>query len=277
MISSGTVISDRYQVLTPLGQGGLGVIYGAQDIRLHRPVAIKFIQEEEKKDPEAEERFLKEAIRTSQINHPNVVTIHDYGYHEKHPYIVMEYMNGYTIRDMIPKPELERSDICCIASQIFEGLHAAHEMYLFHGDIQPGNIMILERGLKPNLVVKIFDFGLSRVLRPNLRKSIGKDNSILGSLHYLSPEQFRGETIDSRADLYSVGIILYELLSGQYPWDEEGVEEWINAVIFQKPIPLRQRNPNIPIDIEISIMTLIAKEPTKRFLNAGAARAAFSQ
>jgi serine/threonine protein kinase len=276
MIDSGTLVDNRYQILTPLGQGGLGIIYGAQDTRLHRPVALKFIQENEEKDTEAEERFLKEAIRTSQINHPNVITIHDYGHHQGHPFIVMEYMNGYTIRDMMPKPSMERADICSIANQMFEGLHAAHEMYVFHGDIQPANIMVMERGVKPNFLVKIFDFGLARVLRPNLKQTVGKDNSLMGSLHYMSPERFRGENLDGRADLYSVGIILYELLSGTYPWNAESIESWIESVVFKKPIPLRQRNPRVPFDLEIAIMTLIAKEQNKRFPNAEAARAMFT-
>lgn len=275
IIEEGSVINNRYQILTTLGEGGLGVIYGAQDTRLHRPVALKFMRPSEAAEEDAEDKFLKEAIRTSQINHPNVITIYDYGHHDGHPFIAMEYMDGYTLREMIPQPGIDRTEFYTIARQIFSGLAAAHDMYLFHGDIQPGNIMILERGEKTDLLVKIFDFGLARVLRPDLKQSIATDNSLLGSLHYMSPERFRGEKIDGRADLYSVGIILYKLFSGTYPWDAEGVHDWIESVIYKKPTPLRYRNPAVPMEIEIPIMTLIAKDPSQRFATAQIARNAF--
>jgi eukaryotic-like serine/threonine-protein kinase len=266
-LPSGTLINGRHQIMECVGQGGLGIVYSAQDVQLHRPVALKFVRSEHQKDPRIEQQFFKEAVHASQINHPNVVTIHDFGHYKDQPYIVMEFLNGKTL-DEIKHRNDDYHTFRAIAGQLLEGLEVAHENKLFHGDIKPQNIMVVPCPTKNQPIVKLFDFGLSRILGKNLKQVIDEDDTILGSLNYMAPEQFRGDLVDARTDLYSAGIILYELLAGKLPFEAEDPHKWIERVVFEKPVPLREARPGIPMEIATTVMRMIDPEPNRRFQSA---------
>ncbi len=274
-LDPGTLIDNRYQIMSCVGQGGLGVVYGAQDIRLHRPVAVKFVREEHQSDKQIEKQFFEEAIHTSQVNHQNIVTIHDFGHYQDHPFIVMEFLDGCTLDQLILAHSLHDHAFQSIACQLLEALDTAHRNNLIHGDMQPKNIMVSHSVTTNRYWVKVFDFGLCRILRTDLKQAVDEDNTVVGSIHYMAPEQFQGGNIDRRTDLYSIGVIFYELLCGKLPFDAENVHEWIEKVVFQEPVPLRQHNPDIAEDLETLVMAMIAKNPADRLQTAASARGVF--
>lgn len=274
IIAPGTVIDERHQILECVGEGGLGIVYGAQDTRLHRPVAIKFVREEHRKSAQVEEQFFKEAIHASQVNHPNIVTIYDYGHYNTQPYIVMEFLNGYTLDQFKLKPADDWQTFSLIALQILEALEVAHESRLFHGDIKPSNMMVVpSRSKIPN--IKVFDFGLSRILKIDLKQIVEADETLFGSINFMAPEQFRRDFIDGRTDLYAAGVVFYQMLSGGLPFEAEDTHALIEKIVFGNPVPLKHRNPRIPSYIETAIMKMIEKDPMKRFQTASDAKAAF--
>ena len=272
MLDAFTVINDRYKIKACMGRGGFGIVYGAIDMRKNRPVAMKFIRDERCKDAGVEERLFEEAIRTARVNHSHVVTIYDYGWHEGQPFFVMELLDGL---------RLDRHHICSamdwphfsvLATHILDGLQGIHDNRLLHGDLQPGNVMVMN-GLADSLpTAKIFDFGLARVLDHELHQLFEEDGTILGTLGYMAPEQFRGDPVTERTDLYGVGVIFYELLCRGLPWDAASGHEWIEKVVFEEPTPLQQKNPRVDGRLEGVIMRMIAKEPSDRFATAGEAR-----
>jgi serine/threonine protein kinase len=274
LLTPGTLVEHRHQILECVGEGGLGIVYGAQDTRLHRPVAIKFVRNEHRKDPQVEEQFFKEAIHASQINHPNIVTIYDYGYHENQPFIVMEFLNGYTLDEYKLRPADDWQTFSSIALQILEALEVAHEARLFHGDIKPTNIMVVPSRTRTPPNIKIFDFGLSRILKIDLKQFIDGE-TVFGSIHYMAPEQFRGDLVDGRTDLYSAGVIFYQLLSGSLPFEADHGHALIEKIVLTEPIPLRHKNSRVPAYLDSAIMKLIDKDPAKRFQTAAEAKATF--
>jgi serine/threonine protein kinase len=274
IIAPGTLIDDRHQILECVGEGGLGIVYGAQDTRLHRPVAIKFIRREHRDVAQIEEQFFKEAIHASQINHPNIVTIYDYGHYNAQPFIIMEFLNGYTLDEFKLKPADDWQTFSLIALQILEALEVAHENRLFHGDIKPSNIMVVPSRTKIP-TIKVFDFGLSRILKIDLKQVVERDETLYGSINYMAPEQFRRDLIDGRTDLYAAGVIFYQMLSNRLPFEADDPHALIEKVVFTDPIPLKEQNTRIPNYIESSIMKLIEKDPARRFQNAADAKAAF--
>jgi len=275
LLPPGTFVDNRHQILECVGEGGLGVVYGAQDTRLHRAVAIKFVREEHRKEAQVEEQFFKEAIHASQINHPNIVTIYDFGRHNNQPFIVMEFLNGYTLDEFKLRPADDWQTFSVIALQILDGLDIAHENRLFHGDIKPTNIMVVPSKTKTPPTIKIFDFGLSRILKVDLKQVIDHDETVIGSIHYMAPEQFKGDHVDGRTDLYSAGVIFYEMLSGSLPFEADNGHALIEKIVFNDPIPLRMRNPKIPAYLDAAVMKLIDKNPLRRFQTAADAKATF--
>lgn len=275
ILDPGTLIGNRYQVMSCVGQGGLGVVYGAQDARLHRPVAVKFVRDEHQGDTRIEKQFFDEAIHTSQVNHPNIVTIHDYGHFDKLPYIVMEFLEGCTLDQLILAKSLDERAFVSISCQLLDALDTAHRMNLIHGDIQPRNLMVHHSVTTNRFWIKVFDFGLCRILRTDLKQAVDEDHTVVGSIHYMAPEQFKGGEIDGRTDLYAVGVLFYEMLCGELPYESDNTHEWIEKVVFGQPVPLRTRNPNVSEDLEKLVMALMAKDPAERFQTAGAARASF--
>ena len=261
-----------YEIQSRLGGGGMGHVYKAWDGRLHREVAIKLLHNEFAMSG-MRERFLREARAASALNHPNICTIFDIGEQDGDPYLVMELLEGETLRDRILNRTIQNDEIVCIAKEVGEALAAAHAKGIIHRDIKPANIFLVDR---PNgsVQAKVLDFGLAKIeggvlgARGSRAMDITTAGSTVGTLAYMSPEQARGETLDSRSDLFSLGVVLYEMATRHVPF--QGAT---SALVFVKllnhpPEPVRDWNDAIPKDLERIIFKLMAKERTSRFQTA---------
>src|SRR5262245_25778662 len=219
-----------YEVLGSLGEGGMGQIYRARDSRLGRPVAVKVLGPQLTKDPEAVARFFGEARAASALNHPNIVTIYEVGEYEGQRFIAMEFVQGKTLRDLLRhSPELERFND--LASQIARALAAAHAAGIVHRDIKPENIMIRDDGY-----VKVVDFGIARLVHVPAESSALPTShtgpaTLLGTPRYMSPEQIRGDHVDSASDIFSFGIMAYEWVAGRHPFEGESVINVLGSII----------------------------------------------
>lgn len=274
----GTTVS-HYRITGTLGRGGMGVVYEAQDERLGRQVAIKFLPESAN-DPQAIHRFRREAQATSALNHPHICTLHDIGEHEGRPFLVMERMHGRTLKEHIGGTPLGVEEIVRLADQIADALDAAHRAGVIHRDLKPTNIFITERG-----DAKLLDFGLVKMAETSLSFSeeaehdltatgpLTHPGSAMGTAPYMSPEQARGAPLDHRTDLYSLGAVLYEMATGTAPHRDGNNVEILYSVLHHEPAPPSDRNPDLPAFLEEIIVRLIAKNPPDRFQTASALRA----
>ena len=261
-----------YEIQARLGGGGMGAVYRAWDARLHREVAIKLLHNEYAV-PDMRERFLREARAASALNHPNICTIFDIGEQDGEPYLVMELLEGETLKDRILRSTIQVEDIISIARDVAEGLAAAHAKGIVHRDVKPANIFLVG---KPNgkVQAKVLDFGLAKIEGGPLgargrHLEITSAGATVGTLAYMSPEQARGEVLDQRSDLFSFGVVLYEMATKQTPF--QGAT---SALVFVKllnhpPEPVREWNDAIPRDLEKIILKLMAKERTARYQTAG--------
>ena len=243
----GTMVS-RYQILERLGAGGMGVVYKAADTSLGRKVALKFLPEKISEDPDALRRFKREARAASGLNHPNICTIHDIGEHQGRPFIVMELLEGRPLNELIAGKPLPNDAIFAIAGQIADALQLAHSMGVVHRDIKSSNIFVAAGGQ-----TKILDFGLAKlspvqqpgsVDTPTLEATLTDAGHIAGTLFYMSPEQALGQELDSRTDLFSLGVVLYEMTAGVLPFREPTWTATANAIINQNPPYILDSNPN---------------------------------
>jgi len=252
----------RYRVLGELGRGAMGIVYEAADDLLGRPVAIKTINMSadlsERADHEA--RFLQEARAAGGLSHPNVVTVYDVGRENDLLYMAMELLDGEELRDVLARGELPLATAVDIAAQVAEGLAFAHERGVIHRDIKPSNIMVLPGG-----AVKIMDFGIARIRTSDVKTQTGLR---LGSPRYMAPEQLLGQGVDRRADLFALGVVLYEMLAGIAPFGGEDVQEVMFRVAsFDPPAPSRV-NPAVPTVLDLVVARAIAKDPAKRYQGA---------
>ena len=278
---------SHYRVLQVVGGGGMGVVYKAEDIKLGRPIAIKFLPEELAGDPGAMQRFEREARAASALNHSNICTIHAVEEQEGQPFIVMELLEGRTLRDLIAECTNSNStlpipNLLDIAIQITQGLEAAHQKGIIHRDIKPANIFITNHGQ-----VKILDFGLAKLhefetaqaqshpsTQPaSLRESnplltLTRTGTIVGTAAYMSPEQVRGEKLDARTDLFSFGLVLYEMATQQRGFAGDSVPVLHHAILNEKPAAVRDLNPGIPPKVECVINKAIQKDREARFQSA---------
>jgi len=254
-------LGSRYELIEIIGEGGMSTVFKARDRILDRIVAVKLLKDEFSKDKGFVEKFKTEALSAASISHPNIVNIYDVGQEKDVHYIVMEYVDGKTLKDVIRKQApLPINQAIDIAIMVCDGVHHAHEKGIIHRDIKPHNILITEQGM-----VKVADFGIARAISAG---TITYGNNIVGSVHYFSPEQARGEVINRTTDIYSIGCILYEMVTGKVPFDAESPITVALRHIHDEPSSPRLINPEIPLSLEGIIFRAMEKVPGRRFQTA---------
>ena len=264
---------SHYRILGKLGGGGMGVVYEAEDIKLGRHVALKFIPENLVGDAKALERFEREARAASQLNHPHICTIHGIEENKGHPFIVMEKLEGQSLKQRISGHAIEVDEVLDTGIQVADALAASHAKGIVHRDIKPANIF-----LTPGGQVKVLDFGLAKLLHQTATDD-GGDNSLTavgvipGTAVYMSPEQARSEEIDPRSDLFSFGVVLYEMSTGKKPFTGNNSLITLEHVLHQKPVPPRAHNPNLPVELEGIIGKAMEKDRRQRYQSAADMRA----
>ena len=252
----------HYEIQDRLGGGGMGVVYKAKDIRLKRPVALKFLPHDLTRDAKARERFVHEAQAASALDHPNICTIYEIDETEQGQiFIAMAYYQGQTLKKKIAGGPLPVEQAVEIAIQVAQGLERAHEVGIIHRDIKPANVMVTDRGL-----VKILDFGLAKVVDVSLTKT----GSTLGTVAYMSPEQARGEAVDHRSDLWSLGVVLYEMLSGERPSQGDYEQAVIYSILNVDPKPVRTLRSEVPEALGRVLARSLAKDAAARDTDASA-------
>ncbi len=263
MIMKGQKINDRYQIIKSIGEGGMANVYLAYDTILDRDVAVKVLRGDLSNDEKFVRRFQREALNASSLSHPNIVEVYDVGDDNGQYFIVMEYIEGKNLKDLIKKRgKLTVSEVVDIMSQIADGLSVAHDSYIIHRDIKPQNIMILENGL-----VKITDFGIAMAMNAT---QLTQTNSVMGSVHYLPPEQASGKGSTLKSDIYSMGILMYELLTGVLPYRGDNAVE-IALKHLKEPFPnIREELEDLPQSVENIILKSTAKNPKNRYNDARA-------
>ena len=260
MIVKGQKINDRYQIIRSIGEGGMANVYLAYDTILDRNVAVKILRGDLADDEKFVRKFQREAISASSLSHPNIVEVYDVGEDDGKYFIVMEYVDGRTLKSLIKKRgALTLPEVIDIMLQLTSAIAHAHDSYIIHRDIKPQNVLILDDGM-----VKITDFGIAMALNSN---ELTQTNSVMGSVHYLPPEQANGSGSTIKSDIYSLGVLMFELLTGKVPFKGDNAVE-IAIKQMKEPIPsVCKINPEIPQSVENIILKACAKNPKNRYEN----------
>ncbi len=256
----GTVLDDRYQILEKIGEGGMSIVFRALDVRLNREVAVKIVRDELFGDEEIQRRFYAEAHAVAQFSHPNIVAIYDVSRNEERGYLVMELISGITLRQYLDRKQtIPWKQVFYFSRQIADALDHAHQRGIIHRDIKPMNLMLLSNGS-----IKVADFGIA-AFESELQETRGQ---AFGSLHYIAPEQLRGKKADARGDVYSLGVTMYELLTGYQPYAGETPAEVLQNQEAGAPLPMRAFDVSVPPELEQIVLKAMATDETKRYRSA---------
>ena len=263
----------HYRIVSKIGAGGMGEVYRALDTRLDREVAIKVLPADFANDPDRLKRFEQEARATSALNHPNILTVYDIGTHEGAPFIVAELLDGEELRAQLEEGAIAPKKVIEYARQIADGLAAAHEKGIVHRDLKPENLFVTKDGR-----VKILDFGLAKLKPQKLTGGVDSEGEtmkpltnpgvVMGTVGYMSPEQVRGETVDHRSDLFSFGLILFEMLCGERAFHRETMAETMTAILKEDPPELSETNAKISPALDKIVRRCLEKKPERRFHSA---------
>ena len=257
VIAKDKLIAGKYRILEEVGAGGMGIVYKAEDLRLKRPVALKFLPPHLMDEPDLKERFLVEAQAAASLSHPNICVIHEVGESEDRPYIAMEYVQGETLRERIGKGPLEPGEAVGLVDQVAAGLGEAHGKGIVHRDVKSANIMVTAKGR-----AKVMDFGLAKLRGGS---SLTKSQTTLGTVAYMSPEQARGEELDGRTDIWSLGVVLYELLAGKLPFRGDHDQTVIYSILHREPEPLTKLRPGLAPELDHVVGQALTKKAVDRY------------
>lgn len=262
--NSRTIVNDRYEIGKRIGRGGMAEIFQARDILLDRPVAMKVLFPEFATDPAFVERFRREAQAAANLNHPNIVAVYDWGKVNNTYYIAMEYVNGRTLADILKQSgTLTPMQVCDVMSEVASALISAHQNSVIHRDIKPGNILVSTTGQ-----VKVADFGIARALGAGVEQGLTQTGAVMGTATYFSPEQAQGVSTDQRSDIYSLGVVMYEMLSGVAPFTGENAVAIAYKQVHEHAMPLDQRLASVPSEVAAIVAKCMEKSPDDRYSSA---------
>ncbi|MCH8319638.1 MAG: serine/threonine protein kinase [Acidobacteria bacterium] len=261
---------SHYRILEKLGQGGMGEVFLAQDTTLDRKVALKFLPEELQQDPTARKRFLREAKSAAALDHPFICKIYEIGKAQDRTFIAMEYIQGTTLEERMAEGPLPIEDVLETAGEIADALEGAHRRGIVHRDLKPSNVMLLPEGH-----VKVMDFGLAKRLTPegeeeDVSTVLTQEGAAVGTVPYMSPEQVRGKPLDTRSDIFSLGVVLYEMVTGVHPFKKDSIMDTAQTILSVTPPPIARYADDVPDLLQHTIRKMLAKDPGERYQTAKA-------